>query len=504
MSSQTQSKTSALNLIWIIFALGLAFYAFMAMESGNHTLPSSFDESYMEMLDNVEAKSNNGVPYAEVAEEARQAYPYWNNFMAGITGTYFGFGSNGTTDPTRYYASMSDPQKSVLSVHMFLGGVCLILGIFQFWPGFRKNYRKAHRVIGGTYILGVYVMVFASIYHLLHTGVDNTFQGFTFYIQLWFLVISTLVTQTLAIYYIKKRNFTLHFGFQLYTFVAFINAPIQRLDWIIFGSIYPHLTQGEVNNLVNILTFWQCLLVGYLIFAWNRAASPPTTKAITITPPGRPLAISVTILAAIAVITALAQYLVFPGLGSWTVASDIVPASTLAADLALFDGKTLQNIIFTFALCTAMISGVWLMIRNEKSRLARNIFYVSSVLAGAFQIYWGLQLGEPSMAVTSGGGFYLVSGTSMIAFPMIALLFQRLGRENLWHEVMVFASNFAFAPVMLLWMHALWHALDVIPQQYLDVGHGYILAAGGAILGPTFIGFFLLFTSRETRSRVIS
>ncbi|MFK7841982.1 MAG: DUF2306 domain-containing protein [Sphingorhabdus sp.] len=504
MRMQTRPSALGLNLIWIIFALGIAFYAFMAMEAGKHTLPSSYDESYVAIYDSVEAKGNAGVPYADVAEETQQAYPYWNNFMAGITGTYFGFGSNGTTDPTRYYASMTDPQKSVLSLHMFLGGACIILGIFQFWPGFRKSYRKAHRAIGGTYILAAYTMIFASIYHLLHTGVADTFQGFTFYIQLWFLVISTLVTQTLAIYFIKKRNFALHFGFQLYTFVAFINAPIQRLDWIIFGSIYPHLTHGEVNNLVNILTFWQSLLVGYLIFAWNRAASPVRSKPIAIIPPSRPLSVAVTVLTAMGVISAVAQYMIFPGLGSWSVASSIVPASTLAADLALFNGKTLQNIIFTAALCTAMVSGVWLMIRDEKSAHARNAFYSSSLLAGAFQIYWGLQLGEPSMAVTSGGGFYLVSGISMIAFPSIALLFQYLGREHLWHEVMVFASNFAFAPVILLWMHALWYVLDVIPPQYLDVGHGYILAAGGAILGPTFTGFFLLFNSRETRSRQIS
>ena len=504
MKILSRPTASSLNLIWIVFALGIVFYAFMAMEAGKHILPSNFDESHIAMLDNVEAKSNAGAPYAEVAAEARQAYPYWNNFMAGITGTYFGFGSNGTTDPTRYYASMPDLQKSVLSVHMFLGGTCIILGIFQFWPAFRRNYRKAHRTIGGAYILAVYTMIFASVYQLLHAGVENTFQGFTFYIQLWFLVISTLITQTLAIYFIRKRNVALHLGFQVYTFVAFINAPIQRLDWIIFGSIYPHLTQGEVNNLVNILTFWQCLLIGYLIFAWNRASSPVRPRPIVINPPGRALATSVTFLAAIGVITAMAQYLVFPGLGSWIVANNIVPASTLAADLALFDGRTLQNIIFTTALCIAIISGVWLMIRDEKSSLARSAFYVSSVLAGAFQIVWGLRLGEPSMAVTSGGGFYLVSGTSMIAFPMIALLFQNLGRENLWREVMVFASNFAFAPVLLLWMHALWYVLDVIPQQYLDVGHGYILAAGGAILGPTFTGFFCLFNSRETRSRAIS
>tara|TARA_R110002124_G_scaffold83193_1_gene218094 strand:+ start:891 stop:1154 length:264 start_codon:yes stop_codon:yes gene_type:complete len=87
MKILSRPTASSLNLIWIVFALGIVFYAFMAMEAGKHILPSNFDESHIAMLDNVEAKSNAGAPYAEVAAEARQAYPYWNNFMAGITGT---------------------------------------------------------------------------------------------------------------------------------------------------------------------------------------------------------------------------------------------------------------------------------------------------------------------------------------------------------------------------------------------------------------------------------
>ena len=69
---------------------------------------------------------------------------------------------------------------------------------------------------------------------------------------------------------------------------------------------------------------------------------------------------------------------------------------------------------------------------------------------------------------------------------------------------MMFAVNFAFAPALLLWGVALWHWLDVIPAIYVARGHGYILAAGAAILIPTFTGFVLMMTSRETRSRQMS
>lgn len=503
ISPVTEPKTSRSTIVWAVFSLFVAFYAFLVWDAAYHIQPENFDPRHMELLDQIEAKSNQGVPYSEVAEDAREAYAIWNNLTAMVTGTYFGFGSNGNTDPVRYYASMEPVEKRVLSVHMLLGGVCIVLGIFQFWPQFRRKYRKAHRAVGSAYILACYTMVFASIYHMLHTGVENTYQGFTFHIQLWFLALSTLITQTLAIIFLKKKNYALHMGFQLYTFTAFLNAPVQRYDWAVMGWIYPHLTQGEVNNLVNLMTFWQCFILAWIIFAWNRAAAPKRSGPVEFAKQGPGFKVFITTLSVIALLTTVAFYLIWPGLSQWTVANTIVPATTLAADAALFEGRVFQNLIFTAAICTALVSGVWLMIRNEHARLLRRVFYVSAIIAGLIQLSWAVQLGEPKLAVTSGGGFYAISGVSIIGFALIAAFFEARGNENMWHETMVFAVNFAFTPALLFWGHALWYALDVIPQQYLDIGHGYILAAGAGLLTPMFNGYIGLLTSRETMSRHI-
>lgn len=491
-------------ILWAAFCVTLVFYSFLVWDSGFHTMPLTDVPNEAELLAEIAAKADLGVPYAEVAEDAMKVYPLWNNLTAMVTGTYFGFGSNGNTDPLLYYVSMKPVEKSVLSVHMLLGGVCLILGIFQFTPLFRKKYRKAHRVVGGLYILGLFTMCFASFYHLLHTSIDDTYQGFAFHIQLWFLGGSTVISQILAIFFIKKRNFALHLGFQIYTFSAFLNAPIQRYDWAVLGQIYPHLTQGEVNNLVNILTFWQCLLIGYLLFAWNRAASPVRNTPVPVGAQPVGLKVFLTLAAVAAIISSLSMYVVSPGLGNWAVIREIVPATTLAADAALYEGKGLLTALFGLAISGAILSGIWLMIRDEHSRIARWVFYVCAIGAGVQQMLWGFALGEPSMAVTSGGGFYLVSGLSLFGFTLLAMYFERRGNNNMWQELMVFAVNFAFAPAIVLWGHALWYYLDVIPQYYVDRGHGYILATGAAILTPTFNGFIGLLTSRETQSRAIS
>lgn len=503
MNAVTLETPRRRGFAWALFAVAIVSFAVLSFQSGVHNLPTNFEARHLQLLDEVEAKSNLGVPYAEVAQAAQEAYPWWNNIMARLTGTYFGFGSNGTTDPTRYYASMEPVEKSVLSLHMMLGATCLVLGLFQFWPRFRRDHRTAHRVLGGAYVLSAYTMVGASVYHLLHTGIENTYQGFAFHFQLWFLVISTTIAQTLAIHFIRKRDFALHMGCQTYTYAAFLSAPLQRYDWMVIGQVYPHLTQGEVNNLVNLMAFWQCLLVAYLLFAWNRASAPLRSRPVR-APVASPVASGVfRALAFAAVLTTFAFYVHSPGLGQWQVARDIVPASTLAADAALFADRTPQNLVFATATGVAILSGMWLLMRDGASRAMRRAFYASAFVSGTIQVAWGWQLGEPSMQVIAGGGFYYISGVSLAGFAAIALWFERRGREHLWRETMVFAVNFAFAPAILLWQHALWWALGIVPQAYLDVGHGYILAAGGAILTATLNGFIGAITSGETRSRAI-
>ena len=503
MSALPRPTAGLRTTLWLLFAAFLTFYAVLVVQAGFHNLPSNSGPENIAKLAEIEAKGDQRVPYSEVADQAREVFPWWNQLMARAGGTYYGFGSNGGTEILRYYASMEPADKSVLSVHMALGGACLVLGVFQFWPAFRRNYRKAHRAMGGLYILAAYTMVAASAYHLVHTSIENTFQGFAFHLQLWFLVISTTITQTLAIYHIKKRNFALHFGFQAYTFAAFLSAPLQRLDWVVLGTVWPHLSHGEVNNMVNLAGFWQCLLAAYVIYVWNRESSPlrPQPALQPVKAAGEVRFFWMLALAGAA--TTVALFLIWPGLGQWHVARSIVPATTLAAEAALLADSTLQNVVFTAATCAAILSGMWLLMNDATSWLARRVFYVGAVVSSLIQLTWGWQLGEPNLKVIAGGGFYYISGISLLAFALLALWAERRGREALWRELMVYGVNFAFAPALLLWMHAIWYALGVIPQQYIDLGHGYILAAGGAILSPTLHGFIGSFTSTETRSRVI-
>ena len=88
---------------------------------------------------------------------------------------------------------------------MMLGSVLMVCGILQFWPSFRKKYPKAHRMIGGIYIVAALLSMSMSMYHLIHTGADKTYGEFTFFFGLWMLAIGVVLSIALATYYIKKR-----------------------------------------------------------------------------------------------------------------------------------------------------------------------------------------------------------------------------------------------------------------------------------------------------------
>ena len=103
-------------ILWAAFCVMLVFYSFLVWDSGFHMMPIKDIPNEAQLLAEIAAKSDLHVPYAEVAEDAMKVYPLWNNLTAMLTGTYFGFGSNGNTDPLLHYVTMEPVEQSVLSL----------------------------------------------------------------------------------------------------------------------------------------------------------------------------------------------------------------------------------------------------------------------------------------------------------------------------------------------------------------------------------------------------
>jgi hypothetical protein len=205
----------------------------------------------------------------------KDAYPLWVNLMGQVSSTRYTYGSDGISEVSTYYAVMPDTQKTILSTHMMLGGTCIILGLFQFWPAFRRRYRKAHRVMGAVYMTAALAAMTMSVMHLLHAGIENTYQTFVFHVGLWMMVAGVVGSLVMASYHLWRRNIAGHLGWQAIGYGFLLTAPVQRYDWMLVGHFFPDISQGVGNGLVNVILFWQCLLFGYLLFCWNRAESTP-------------------------------------------------------------------------------------------------------------------------------------------------------------------------------------------------------------------------------------
>lgn len=129
-------------LLWGSFCLMLAFYSMLVWEAGYHLLPQNYDPVDQQLIDEVEAAGNQGVPYSEISDKALEAYPLWNNLTAIVTGTYFGFGSNGNSDPVRYYNAADRGHGYVLAA-----GAAILAPTFNGFIGMMTSRETQSRLI---------------------------------------------------------------------------------------------------------------------------------------------------------------------------------------------------------------------------------------------------------------------------------------------------------------------------------------------------------------------
>lgn len=504
MSHTPPAASRARTIAYMVFMLAVAFYGLLALQTGQHNLPAWNDPSRAADIASARAKGDADVAVEALSATETRAYPAWVNLMGRVSSSRYTYGSDGISDIGQYYATMPAAQKTILSTHMALGGICIILGLFQFWPAFRKRQRRAHRLMGAAYVVAALAAMTLSSLHLLHAGVANTYQGFVFYVGLWLMVAGVVGSVLAAGYFIWRRDIALHLGWQAVGFGFLLTAPVQRYDWMLLGHFFPGLSQGTANGVVNVALFWQCLLLGYLLFAWNRAESArrAAPQPVLAGPADRIVRAVVAGVAALAAVGTLLHYGLAPGLAQWPAAQGLVPASLMAADSALFTG-VLPG-LFALALVVTIGGALWLALLNADAARVRIATYAGALIAGSIQMTWGWQLGGPSTATFSGGTFYLLSGFSLTGFALLAAGAQARGRDGLRQEWTGFVLAFALAPMLLLWQLSSLRWSGLVPVEYALRGHAYMLAGAGALMLSLLGGFVAAMRGRETATRVIN
>src|SRR5260221_309423 len=107
-------------------------------------------------------------------------------------------------DPSSPIAQHFAPAKMFLIVHAFFGSLALVLGAFQFSTRIRTRYLKIHRVMGYTYIAGVFLSApFAiPVAMRLHTMSLVAASGFQ--------ALGWMLCTAIALYCVRTGNIAQH------------------------------------------------------------------------------------------------------------------------------------------------------------------------------------------------------------------------------------------------------------------------------------------------------
>jgi len=154
-------------------------------------------------------------------------------------------------------------------VHIFLGGLALLIGWLQFSKKLRSNNIKLHRGIGKTYVVSVLISGICGLYiAFFSTGGITSTIGFSSLALIW--IISTY----LGYKSIKGGKIRLHEDFMIYSYAACFAAVTLRF-WL------PILTILLDDFIFAYrIVAWLCwvpnLLVAYLIINYKK----PVTNTV--------------------------------------------------------------------------------------------------------------------------------------------------------------------------------------------------------------------------------
>ncbi|MEO5685128.1 MAG: DUF2306 domain-containing protein [Chitinophagaceae bacterium] len=134
-------------------------------------------------------------------------------FFYNSVSDYFG----GTLEPRR------QQEKWWLITH-FTGAACtLLLGPLQFWPFFRRRYRKWHRIAGKFYIGGSIVSALLVFYLLSNYPLPGSI------LSLGLLAVIWLFSTIAAFWFAVRKNFTLHKQFMIRSYICGLAFVFIRL-----------------------------------------------------------------------------------------------------------------------------------------------------------------------------------------------------------------------------------------------------------------------------------
>ena len=503
----TARSSAMMQWLWPLIGALLLAYGALAFNSGLTLSPiSNHSDNPAETATMVLQQARSGVDMRG-SPEVQSVVPAWVNLMAHISSSEYAYGADGISDTNIYYFSMSEARRHVLSTHMMLGMVLMAAGFLQFWPAFRRRYRRAHRLIGATYILAAFVSMGMSAHHLINSGIANTYNTFVFHIGLWIMLVGVLVSLTMAGIALLRKDIARHLGWQALGFGFLLTAPLQRMDWLVLSSIADGVSFNEMNILVNTILFAQATLAGFCLFWLNRASSPLANNAVlSVTPLSKPVQ-----LIGYGVIGLGALVLMLPNITGTSIADigllqRMVPAMPLAWLATLLDSTWMP--IFISMLTVLLLSGwtqlVAVRAGDEISTTRHGITLISLIAVVSMLFYGAYQLGMPNHARSSAGAGLAVMGALLLLFGILLQRAKARSERGKVVESLQLVLLCATAPVLWVVNCVFFDVMGAVPAEYLARSAAHEMAVIGALFIPLLVGGLLSVYSAETARYRIS
>lgn len=427
--------------------------------------------------------------------------------VARLGSSQYAHGPDGVLEVEAYYLSMPKSEQSVLGLHMMTGVLLMGFGVFQFWPAFRKRFRKLHRLGGAIYLLAATVSLSMSSYYLYVTDVKDIFNEWIFATGLWMMVVIATSSLLAAGVAILKKHVGLHLGWQAVAFGTFLTAPIQRIYWIGMAPFSGEATFNEMNILVNVSLFAHAFLGSYLIFLMNRSASMVrvSSKPAHFSEAFESLLDKIwggTLILLMAVTVAFFM----GGVGVEQVATNW---SLMKPEIGAWHDQVFAGWaawLWVFSTLIFVVCGV--IFTRDVDRSNDKSLWLLFLIAGAsiclLAANWAVDLGKPSHEVSVAGVMYGYQAFFLLGFLLAIFWMKAQGNLEMVKELLYFALLLALAPAMMWLSLLVIGAVGLAPSEYDVAGHGYQAASATALMAPMLVGMVRAMYSAYSRQFAIN
>ena len=397
----------------------------------------------------------------------------------------------------------SDFEKKNFGIHMIFGAICLLTAFFQFWPYFRKRYRKIHRILGSMYIISAFGLGISVWIFLIKAGMETTYDGIVGNWGLYLLSGTEMVAVAMAIRGLLKKQYGLHLGWMAISLGSFLTAPFQRYIWFMIAYFNPEQPHKIANGAVDTSLFTIAYLAAYGVFVLNRHYS--RDHAGRVAPSNNRLrSWMICVATAVGVLTMWFTYGPTHTFADSAAFSSMINLEYLKTEVAVVLSSGVGLASYSLLVSASMVMGaMWMLNKSIHVRLLCALA-LANIAMGVIEVLWGVRIGMPTEFLNTGGSHYLMWGTLHLLFGILLLVGLVKGLHGLTHEWVVMTWILSFLPVgTAILVHTAMPYLGV-PTEYIEGGHSYVLLQGGSMQTLFLLAMLAAIYGRYTQQKIIS